>query len=803
MSQDQSCRQFCVLDTSNATTVQRWQTAIAQGLQYHWHIGRSRLPVAYRYENQARVAVRYWGGIPVGQLGLTTAQKTDPYVGDVRYRNTNPSQFFLYNHLNFEVQYWVTPSGTNQIIRTTVEPFSIQYNWTTSSNSNNNNNNMNPVLPVFLDNNPPQSCVTSNLHTTYALLESIPPQQLQVSSSTPILFTYDVTWVQYSSAKDPWLTRWNVFLEMDNGIPQVVQLLGLVLAVLINLILYGALLTWLMRDLSYKPVALLTDEDEYDAHPDAAAGNASLPRELLSTSDEAQYELQLWPLSSQVFQPPRTLPLVLCVVCGTGAQLLTAGSWFVLLFRTGLINQSLGANLLTPAILLYFLSSVVGGYCTTRLCCVFTGQYPSSSSSSSSSSQPSSRQLPQRILAVQLCCATAAIFPLIGIIVFHLCYDVLPYDMAPQYHVVAHSVPVLLLWIFGIFPLTILGGYVGQQWPRGPWSNFPMVVSRENYQNVTMREVDDDEHPSNRDHDGKPQWLQSRWLKYGRTVLWFLAAGLVPVIGCFVEYAYGVAGPVYMGYYSDSSAFAILSFLFFITSSGGVALLWYYKQLRHHHYAWWWSSFAVGSASGLFIFVLSLSWLAVSGKQASARTKFNYALWFAYCSLGVSLMTGSVGVLFCILFNRGLYAYLMKQRNEVATEMVEGEQGALLLNSEHTKSKASLRSSQMQQQQQQQQQPEQSLAMNTTATTQEASLSPREANDGFSWRNDAREIDDTNRFSPRFTPEDVSNFLVKPRRSQRDRSEEQEEKRPPSPRDYRKENHGFLVEDDDDTMMSV
>jgi transmembrane 9 superfamily protein 2/4 len=142
--------------------------------------------------------------------------------------------------------------------------------------------------------------------------------------------------------------------------------------------------------------------------------------------------------------------------------------------------------------------------------------------------------------------------------------------------------------------------------------------------------------------------------------------GILPVICCFIEYSYGVAGPIYRDFYSEYR-FAFATFLLFCTCTGLVTLLLYYGQLRINNYSWWWASFATGASSGIYIFILSMSWLIYSvatTADVEANTVGIYFLWFAFLSLGVSLITGFVGVACCIEFNRLLYCNAMRRGDE-------------------------------------------------------------------------------------------------------------------------------------------
>jgi len=428
---------------------------------------------------------------------------------------------------------------------------------------------------------------------------------------------------------------------MDDGVPVSVQLFGILVAVIINIILYVALWTWLMRDLSYKP--LLWETEDF-GRTSSSGGDDGADDETENESKGVE-EIQLWPLSTRVFFPPRVAPLWLCCCAGIGAQILVTAFFFLLFFRLGIINESLGAAILTPAVIFYTGFAILGGYVTARLYAVMHGTVAR---------------------ALQACFLTASLFPILGIIVFHLVYDVLPDNQAPDYRVISSSVPLILIWIFAIFPLTILGGWLGHR--HGPIQNFPLSEGSKGYQDLALQDG------AEQDHDAERTCCC--WT-YGRVPCLFLIGGILPVACSFVEYAYGVAGPVYVGYFSDNSLFAIISFFLFGTCIAGVSALLYYKQVRSHRYDWWWPSFITGASSGFYVFLLSISWLmydSTHGHSVPKGSQASYTLWFLFGSLAVGFMAGFVAVVSCMLFSRSLYTFLLRRaereadRNELQLE---------------------------------------------------------------------------------------------------------------------------------------
>jgi transmembrane 9 superfamily protein 2/4 len=318
--------------------------------------------------------------------------------------------------------------------------------------------------------------------------------------------------------------------------------------------------------------------------------------------------------------------------------LLVTTTVFLCLFQFGIVNQSMGANILTPTLLLYTISSVVGGYVTGRLLAVFHWTVKD---------------------AIKACLTVATVYPVIGMVTIHMVYDVLPGSTAPDYRVLAHSGILMAVWLLTVIPLTVAGGVWGHR--GGAMTHFPVTQGASGYQDLALQPADG----TPTDDEDVAKWYCCHRDKCRMPML-LLVGGILPVICCFIEYSYGVAGPIYRDYYSEYR-FGFVTFFLFCTCVGLVTLLLYYGQLRVNNYSWWWASFATGASSGIYIFILSMSWLfsnVVAEAHIDASSIGIYFFWFAFLSLGVALITGFVGVACCVEFNRLLYYNAMRRGNQ-------------------------------------------------------------------------------------------------------------------------------------------
>jgi transmembrane 9 superfamily member 2/4 len=545
--------------------------------------------------------MRYFGGVPVGSKQHDEVDTNSRYNSTIGVNGEVTS--FVNNHWNIEVWFKRTSESldTFVIVRVVVEAFSVQQIAGKSSSQ------------VKM-----ASCEEgSSQHTSYDMLTDIPPQPLLID--TPIAFTYDIIWRE--SPDVPYKNRWGAYLSMDDAVPNYVEFSGFFLGVFILVALSGILFTWVLRDLSYKPIVDQVEE----------------------CSDAETEEIRMWPLSTRLFFAPRKAPILLCIACGTGAQLLSTSFCFIVLFRTGIISQSQKAQLLTPGIVLYSLSSVFGGYVTGRLSTVFHIKLK---------------------IALASSLVTAIAYPLLGLIVVFFAYDVFPKSDAPNYEAASNILPMVVLWLFFVWPLTLICGFFG--FSNGPIQNFPVSEGSTGYHDLNLQDDPGNLHTRSAE---PTEYRSSCWRTFTikhRIAILLVAAGFFPCLSCFVSYSYGIAGPILLGYFSVRP-YMIASYLLFILSSGVVAALLFYRQLRTQHLLeWWWAAFATSGSTGIYIFVLSMSYILFRGSEShlDGSTIATYLILFAYLSFGVLLMNGFVGVAFTLTFIRTVYTYIVKRQQE-------------------------------------------------------------------------------------------------------------------------------------------
>jgi transmembrane 9 superfamily member 2/4 len=652
MLRDEYCRQLCWMELEG-NMAESWQSSIARN--FHYNMELDHMPAASSLEDRLTITTRYWGGSPIGRVGSADTTSGGEVETDVRFQKTTPHEMFIYNHWNIEIVYSKNDHNTKDnadddtfnILRTTIKPYSILHEFQDAANG----------VDIF---NPIASCQNNGVtavsssggnndggsrHTNYQMILNRPPQP----ASGRVLFTYDVVWIRdrnHKSNKEAVKNRWDVFLTMDNSIPLVYQMTSLVFAIIINCIIFGVLAAWVSRDLSYKPI-YVPENDSNDADGDNSTNNNNNNNNNKHDDDDDDpltalevAEMKLWPLSTQVFLPPRHNPFLLSIFCGIGLQLLLVAVTFLLLFRLGIINETIGANIITPGVVIYTLYTWVGGYVTARMVSMFDGT---------------------RAMAGITTFCTATLFPVLALVTIHVVYDVLPNsNTAPQYHAASASMPLVLIWCWLVIPGCMLGGYFGYRHGQAFLPAFPLKRDNDDHGCKERRAVLD----VNEDEQEADESRLYKFWKCIRTPCLFILGGILPVLCCFVAFAYGIAGPVYLRYFSSTKLAILAPFGLFLSCTGGVATLLYYRQVRIlQNYHWWWPAFVSGSSSGLHIFILAISWLLfnTSQGQVDASTFCIYIFWFAFISFGISCMCGAIGVACCVAFNMLVFRHTLRR----------------------------------------------------------------------------------------------------------------------------------------------
>jgi transmembrane 9 superfamily protein 2/4 len=577
MKEDMFCQQVCIsnlgMAESRGMNPNRVVKAIRKEYHNNWIV--DNLSAACKVEDDATVTTRYWQGFPIG------------FVAQEDHKA------YIHNHVNLEIMYHPVDEqvGKYRVVRFTVEPFSILHDYTPLADVDEDITATDDEVPRIAEwakiKNPIPSCnpdipVAERKHTAYEMVTD--SGRLPQPASGKVLFTYDVIWIQNDDLH--WASRWDIYLSMDGAIPAKVHWLSIANSLVIVTVLSAMIIAILLRNLRQDLARynrLATDEEKAD-----------------------DLEEKGWKLvHADVFRPPSTAPLFLCVCCGTGAQLLCMTFWTIIFSALGFLNPSKRGFLIMAELLFYVLMGVVSGYVTARLYKTLKGKAW------------------QRATLF-----TALAFPGLCFFLFFL-MDLMAWSYGSSDAVPFTTMLVLLVLWFGISsPLVFLGAYFGYKQDA---IEFPVKTSS------IPRQIPD-----------QPWFMGIPFT--------FMIGGILPFGACFVE-LYFIMASVWMEFYYYVFGFLLLVFFILIITCAEITLLFNYFQLCNEDYHWWWRSFGTAGSMAIYVFLYSFVYF----QQLEANAVSTYVLYFGYmglASIGLFLMTGFIGVASSLWFNKTIFASL-------------------------------------------------------------------------------------------------------------------------------------------------
>lgn len=314
MREDAYCNILCQ-KTLVKKDVEEFKQKINEEYHHNWII--DNLPAASVIDTEEYVTTSYSRGFPVG------------------YVDSNKNHY-LYNHVNIIVKYNEVSLGANRVVGFYVEPFSVKHQFIGGETWNGE------------DSFPPP---LGTCDKTVAMdLESI--NEAQKVSSGKVIFTYDVMW---RPSEIHWASRWDIYLSMDNAIPDKVHWFSIINSVLIVIFLTGMIGMILLRNVHrdinrYNRV--LTDEEKQEER------------------EESGWKL----VHTDVFRPPATNPMLFCVFVGTGVQLFYMAVITIAFSAIGFLSPANRGSLMIAMLLLYVVMGAFAGYYSANLYKTFRGK---------------------------------------------------------------------------------------------------------------------------------------------------------------------------------------------------------------------------------------------------------------------------------------------------------------------------------------------------------------------------------------------------------------------------------------------
>jgi len=553
MMQDSYCEKLCQvkLSTEDAS---RLRLHIKYGYHNNWIIDNLPSAAIMRARNGEEL-LRYAGGFPIGFLD---ANDRKPYIN---------------NHVNIHVDYHQYDPAVNtyRVVGFSVEPLSIKhqfqggYEWNGSDKEG-----WTKKL---------ETCPGDQQHTDRTMIR----QSQNIVPKQNILFTYDVIWKESDVA---WTSRWDIYLNEDHLVPAKVHWYSITNSILVVLFLSLLVISMLVRNLrrdiaAYNALSALADEENDE------------------DTDESGWKL----IHADVFRPPDNYPMLFCVCCGGGVQLLLTIFITICFSAIGFLNPARRGSLMNGILSFYVLTGIIAGYVSSRLYKAFKGRL------------------------WQLCTVvTALLFPGVAFFIFVFFNIILFFMHSSASAPFLDIIIVAAMWCCVSVPLVFVGAYFGY---KKESIEFPTVTS------TIARAIPE-----------PPPLLNP--------LIGALVAGIVPFAAAYVELFF-IMTSLWMDQYYYVFGFTLIVFFILIITCAEVTLLLVYNQLCAENHRWWWFSFLAPGSTALYTFVYSMFWF--KGLEAS-KMIMTYLLYFGYMGLICSamlLVTGTVGALSSLWFVKTIF----------------------------------------------------------------------------------------------------------------------------------------------------
>ena len=366
------------------------------------------------------------------------------------------------------------------------------------------------------------------------------PMILSQREDTKVEWTYSVYW---RPSKTSFATRWDRYLHVYA--PEI-HWLSLIFSAVIFMFLVGTVSTILARTLR-KDIQRYNRLDSINLDD---LNGTSIEDDVVEDSG--------WKLvHGDVFRPPKN-SLILSVLIGNGAQLLTMTGFTIAFAAIGFLSPSNRGSLSTVMILLYTIFGFVGGYASARIYKSFRGT-----------------------AWKQLFIYTPSAIPIIVFGTFFL-LNLFVWARGSSGAVPFTTMLVIAgIWFLISAPLSIAGSWIGF---KQPMADAPVRT------NQIPRQIP----PST---------------GYMRTLPSLLAAGVLPFGAIFIQLFF-IMNSLWSNRIYYMFGFLFLSFGLLIVTSAAVTIMTIYFLLCSENYHWQWRSFACSGASAGYVFAYSLLYWA-------------------------------------------------------------------------------------------------------------------------------------------------------------------------------------------------
>jgi transmembrane 9 superfamily protein 2/4 len=534
--------------------VQQFRHAIRDGYHVNWIVDNLPNAAAVNDLEEKTQTTYYDVGHPVGQT----------FHGKMR----------LNNHVKIMISYhppkksFLHTEGT--IVGFLTEPISVKHQYKGNFDPNKGGNQL----------------LTCYQKREMASMDSrrkpliVGPKETDVEGyPLEVIWTYDVLWHE---SDIEWASRWDVYLSMANRYHDNVHWFSILNSSVVVLFLSGIVGLVLLRSLRK---------------------DISIYNQLLSEEERELLEESGWKLvSHDVFRPPDNGQF-LCVLTGTGMQLLVMASLFILGAAFGYLNPARRGSIAMGILFSFVGMGSLAGYTAGRLYKLFQGKEWKT-----------------------VVYNTAMFLPTVAFSIFFI-LNLLVWGHGSARAVPFGSIMVLVvLWFCVTTPLVFLGAYYGIK------------------QTVIETPVGVAPRPSTMPEQ---PWFLSLPVTCA-------AGGLLPFAAIYVE-LYFIFSSLWLNQYYYVFGFLLLIWCLLIFTCAEVSMLFCYFQLNKENYHWWWRAFLTSASTGVYIFFYGIYYFFT---KMNALYFTTVALYFGYMFLfafAFAIATGTIGFFSCLWFVIKIY----------------------------------------------------------------------------------------------------------------------------------------------------
>lgn len=298
-----------------------------------------------------------------------------------------------------------------------------------------------------------------------------------------------------------------------------------------------------------------------------------------------------------------------CAFYGAGIQLLSLAFSLLFLALGQIVSVTRRGSILAGIIVLYCLTSFIGGFCSSRLYRKMNGKN-----------------------WIQNTIYAATVFPIPVIIMFSYVNTVAWAHKSTQALPFGTICVIGALYLLLSFPLTVLGSIVARHYGDANF-NAPTRTTK------IERQIPDN-----------VPWYKQR-------VAQVFIAGFLPFSAIYIELNY-----IFESIWGHQiyTLFGILLFalvlLLIVTSFITISLL--YFQLAREDHKWWWMSFINGGSTGIFILIYSWFYYFNRSDMEGVLQGSFFFVYMAVISYAFFLLLGASSFSFSLAFVRGIYGRL-------------------------------------------------------------------------------------------------------------------------------------------------